>query len=276
MTKTPMKKTITNALVRGACLATLAGLGLAVTPGTARAEFVTFNVDESVVPGSVNALFPADLLNGGYAASLILAGDSNPADGSGSGTWSETAIATFSAYWIDGDDIETAVIGDSEPGGYTILGTLDSSGTYEEGTCGPFSCIFFTFLEQEGTLGIDSTQTNAVDIPLLTASGVGAGTFGSITFSGGPSGGTGSFISNFAVNTLLPGLPQLYWPTLATMQFITTISGDINELALPTVEGDVSVQFTEVAVPEPATLSLLGLGLLGVAGAARRRRATKA
>ena len=156
-----------------------------------------------------------------------------------------------------------------------IRGSLFSSGTYVEGTCGSNTCIFFTFLEQTGSLSIDDDQILGGDIPLLSASGVGAGTTGQIVFSGGPSGGTGSFVSNFETNTLAPGIAQDYWPTLVGISFITTISGDVNELFLPEVTGDVSVQFTQ-QVPEPATLSLLGLGLLGVAGAARRRRATKA
>ena len=97
-----MKKTITKALLRGACLATLAGFGLAVTPGTAQAEFIDFQVVEGEVPGTPDNTFTADLLNGGYEALLSLTGDGNPTDGSGGGTWSETATATFSQYFLNG------------------------------------------------------------------------------------------------------------------------------------------------------------------------------
>ena len=261
-----MTKTITTALSRGLFLAALAGFGLAATPGTARADFITFEVEEGVVPGTPANNFEADLLNGGYSANLVLNGD---------GTWSETATATFSQYFLGGSALASPFIGDTEVEGYVIRGTLTSSGTYVNAMCGPIPCIIFTFLAQEGSLGIDTDQNGSVDIDLLTASGVGEGTGGSILFTGGPTGGTGSFISNFTTNTLAPGIAQDYWPTLANLQFITTISGDINQLQLPSITGDVSVQFTEV-VPEPATLSLLGLGLFGAAGVARRRRAMKA
>ena len=276
MAKPLMKKTMTKALSRGMFLAALAGFGLTVTPGTARAQFITFDVVEGAVPGTPDNTFAADLLNGGFSANLDLVGDGNPADGTGVGTWSETATATFSQYLLGSSVLVGPFIGDVEPDGYTILGFLTSGGSYVEETCGLFNCIGFTFTSQAGMLGIDSDLDGLVDIPLLTASGVGVGTFGSITFSGGPSGGTGSFISNFSTNTLAGGIAEEYWATLASITFITTISGDVSQLDLPNRTGDVSVQFTQ-QVPEPATLSLLGLGLAGVAGVtARHRRATKA
>ena len=277
MTKTLMEKTITKALLRGACLATLAVLGLAVTPGTARADFIIFTVVEGAVDGTPDNTFSADLLNGGYDAFLALfpaGGDTDPTDGSGSGTWSETATATFSQYFLDGDALATPLIGDIEDDGYVILGSLTSGGTYVEDTCGFNSCIVFTFTSQTGTLGIDDDQDGVVDDLLLTATGVGPGTGGVILFTGGVTGGTGSFVSNFSNNTLAGGIAPDYWPTLENISFITTISGDVNELDLPNVTGDVSVQFTQQQVPEPAALSLLGLGL--VAGVFSRRRASKA
>jgi hypothetical protein len=90
---------------------------------------------------------------------------------------------------------------------------------------------------------------------------------------GFPDGG-GTFSLVFG-NLVLSPFGQLYFPSMAGLNLTAITSGDFNfftPTGTQTVSGDLSVGFEANAVPEPLTLSLFGMGLLGTGIVARRRR----
>src|SRR5687767_3353158 len=83
--------TMKNIFGRNLLMMLMVGLGLALTPGTARADFLDFTVDETVVPGTDASgfIFVADEIEGGFAEVITF---------DGLGGFEATIVADFSTY----------------------------------------------------------------------------------------------------------------------------------------------------------------------------------
>jgi hypothetical protein len=273
---------MTKALTKTLIAAALATAFTAAGGGASAALFNPFQITETSVPGAVPNVQTANKITGDYNEVITF----------GPGTF------TVSLQWSAGqflNNCNTACtnvpsqLGAVTANQYQLYALYQSSGTFATSGAGvttftdtPGSGSIHVFIDPSSNTTFTAPANGS--LPWLTP---GNGEDYNIA-NGTPLGGTGTLDPNlptcgggincgsFGTTTsfFLTALGSQYFTLPIPFYNVSFQSGQLNNFTptgTQTINGSLDVAFQPLAVPEPATLALLGIGILG-AGVMRRTR----